>query len=119
MYERLLDKNNPPATDFIKEFIGTKSYNVLLPFEDFLGNNRDVIFPVAYRDNREVLCNNRRCGMLQIVLHIIGAEKPAAEAKINGFQGGGKTVSVMKRPYELELVSGVAGFVVAYRLEKI
>jgi len=49
MYERLLDKNNPPATDFIKEFVGTKSYNVLMQFEDLLGNyyhlSKEMKFP--------------------------------------------------------------------------
>ena len=39
MYERLLDKNNPPASDFIREFVGAKSYALLLQFEDFLNNN--------------------------------------------------------------------------------
>jgi len=49
MYERLLDKKNPPTTDFIREFIGAKSYNVLLQFEGFLGNNyhlsKEMKFP--------------------------------------------------------------------------
>ncbi len=49
MYERLLDKNNPLATDFIKGYIGTKSYNTLLQCEDSLGNNyhlcREMKFP--------------------------------------------------------------------------
>ncbi len=49
MYERLLDKNNPPTTDYIKEYIGTKSYNVLLQFEDFLSNSyhltKEMRFP--------------------------------------------------------------------------
>jgi hypothetical protein len=49
MCERLLDKNNPPATDFIREFVGVKSYTVLLQFEDFLSNNyhlsKEIKFP--------------------------------------------------------------------------
>jgi hypothetical protein len=49
MYERLLDKNNPPAADLIREFVGIKSYTVLLQFEDFLNNNyhlsKEMKFP--------------------------------------------------------------------------
>lgn len=49
MYERLLDKNNSPETDYIKEFIGIKSYTMLLQFEDFLNNNyrlsKEMKFP--------------------------------------------------------------------------
>jgi hypothetical protein len=49
MHERLLDKNNPPASDFIREFIGAKGYTALLQFEDFLSNHyhlsREMKFP--------------------------------------------------------------------------
>lgn len=49
MYERLLDKNNPPTADFIKEFVGIKSYTALAQFEDFLNNNyhlsKEIKFP--------------------------------------------------------------------------
>jgi hypothetical protein len=48
MYERLLDKNNPPATDSIREFVG-KSYSLLLQFENFLNNSyqlsKEMKFP--------------------------------------------------------------------------
>ncbi len=49
MYERLLDKNNPPATDFIREFVGIKSYTLLMQFEDFLNKSdhlsKEMKFP--------------------------------------------------------------------------
>ncbi len=49
MYERLLDKNNPPTTEFIRAYIGIKSHTVLLQFEDFLSNNyhlsKEMRFP--------------------------------------------------------------------------
>ncbi|KPU46138.1 hypothetical protein OXPF_02480 [Oxobacter pfennigii] len=49
MYERLLDKNNPPAENFISELMGVKGYTLLLQFEDFLNHNyhisREMKFP--------------------------------------------------------------------------
>lgn len=49
MYERLLDKNNVPSTDYIIKFIGAKSYAVLLKFEDFMSTNyilsKEMKFP--------------------------------------------------------------------------
>jgi hypothetical protein len=49
MYERLLDKNSPPTTEFIREYIGIKSYTILLQLEDFLSNNyhfsKEMRFP--------------------------------------------------------------------------
>lgn len=49
MYERLLDKNSPPTTEFIREYIGIKSYTILLQLEDFLINNyhfsKEMRFP--------------------------------------------------------------------------
>ena len=53
MFERLLEKNNPPAADFIKEFVGLKSYALLAQFEDFLENNytlsKEIKFPFGNR----------------------------------------------------------------------
>jgi hypothetical protein len=49
MYERLLDKNNPPVADFISRFIGARGHALLLKFEDFLSNNyqlsKEMKFP--------------------------------------------------------------------------
>jgi len=49
MCERLLDKNNPPAADFIPEYVGEKSHAILLRFEDFLNGHyqltREMKFP--------------------------------------------------------------------------
>lgn len=49
MYERLLDKNNPPSINFIEEFMGKKNYNILLQLEAFLNNNyhlgKEMKFP--------------------------------------------------------------------------
>lgn len=49
MYERLLDKNNPPTADYIREYIGKQSYGLLLQYEDFLRNHyhltREMKFP--------------------------------------------------------------------------
>ncbi len=42
MYERLLDKNDPPTTEFIKGYIGEQSYTVLSQFEDFLRKNYNL-----------------------------------------------------------------------------
>lgn len=42
MYERLLDKNNPPTSEKIKEYIETESNIILMQFEDFLNNNYDI-----------------------------------------------------------------------------
>ena len=38
MYERLLDKKQPPSPDFIKDYIGIESYKIMLQFEDFLNS---------------------------------------------------------------------------------
>jgi hypothetical protein len=49
MYERLLDKNHSPSPDFIRDYIGTESYNILLQFDDILSNNyhltKELKFP--------------------------------------------------------------------------
>jgi len=49
MYERLLDKNNPPSINFIEEFLGKKNYSILLHLETFLNSNyfltREMKFP--------------------------------------------------------------------------
>ncbi len=42
MYERLLDKNDPPTTEFIREYIGEQSYTLLSQFEDFLRKSYDL-----------------------------------------------------------------------------
>ncbi len=49
MYKRLLDKNTSPSSDFIREYIGMESNNMLLQFEEFLKQNyqltRELKFP--------------------------------------------------------------------------
>jgi len=49
MYERLLDKTNPPTIDHIKAYIGEQSYGILMQFECFLKNNyhltKEMKFP--------------------------------------------------------------------------
>ena len=49
MYERLLDKSNSPTPNFIREFMDSKSYVILLKFEEFLNNNyhlsKEIKFP--------------------------------------------------------------------------
>ena len=49
MYERLIDKNNPPSTNFIEAFIGERSHSILMQFEAFLSSNyflsREMKFP--------------------------------------------------------------------------
>ena len=42
MYERLLDKNNPPAEDFIKDYIGADSYAAMLTLEKCLSQSYDL-----------------------------------------------------------------------------
>ena len=42
MYERLLDKNDTPAVDSIKAYLGEESYGALLRLEDFLSNRYDL-----------------------------------------------------------------------------
>ncbi len=42
MYERLLNKKDPPTTEFIKGYIGEQSYNILSQFEDFLRKNYNL-----------------------------------------------------------------------------
>lgn len=68
MYERLLDKNSPPTEDFIKEYLGTKSYNSLLQLEKYLTGyyrlKREIKFPFGnnygwgykYSHNSSHLC---------------------------------------------------------------
>ncbi len=49
MFERLLDKKHSPSPDFIRDYIGTESYALLLQFEDILNNNyhltKELKFP--------------------------------------------------------------------------
>lgn len=49
MYERLLDKNQPPSPGFIKDYIGIESYKIMLQFEDFLNSKyhltKELRFP--------------------------------------------------------------------------
>lgn len=49
MFERLLDKNDPPSTNFVEEFLGEKSYSILLQLEEFLQSDyqlcREIKFP--------------------------------------------------------------------------
>lgn len=42
MYERLLDKNDPPAEGFVEEYLGAESYEILLQFEEFLNGCYDL-----------------------------------------------------------------------------
>jgi hypothetical protein len=42
MYERLLDKNDPPSADFIEKYLGAESYGVLLELETFLNGSYDL-----------------------------------------------------------------------------
>jgi hypothetical protein len=42
MYERLLDKNNPPSLNLIRDYMGVESYNMLIQFEDILNNNYHI-----------------------------------------------------------------------------
>ena len=39
MYERLLDRTNKSTNEFIKNYLGTQSYELLMSFEKFLNNN--------------------------------------------------------------------------------
>ncbi len=43
MYERLLDKKNPPTADFIEKYLGAESYGLLSQFEGFLNDNYDLV----------------------------------------------------------------------------
>lgn len=49
LYERLLDKSAPPSENFIKEYLGTESYNNLLQLEQYLKDHysikREMKFP--------------------------------------------------------------------------
>ena len=42
MYERLLDKNTSPSEDFIRKYLGTKSYHNLLELEKYLNAHYDL-----------------------------------------------------------------------------
>lgn len=42
MYERLLDKSAPPSEDFIRNYLGTESYNNLLQLENYLNEHYDL-----------------------------------------------------------------------------
>ena len=49
MYERLLDKASKPTAEFIKSYLGTQGYELLMSFERFLNENyqltREMKFP--------------------------------------------------------------------------
>lgn len=42
MYKRLLDKNDSPEEDFIRDYIGEDAYALLQRFEEFLNGHYDI-----------------------------------------------------------------------------
>jgi len=43
MYERLLDKNNQPADEFIEDYLGVQSFTLLAEFESLLNSDYQMI----------------------------------------------------------------------------
>ena len=93
MYERMLDKNQPPTTEAVESYLGEQSYKLLTEFEERLGSfcqlSREMKFPFGnsygwgYRYSRgatHICYAFFEAGAFTVMLQLGGKHVPKVEA---------------------------------------